>query len=425
MNQAINKAANPVEKHPVGRVIWLVLDSLGVGAGPDAAAYGDEGSDTFGHIASACASAARGPLRIPHFTRLGLPQAHAAAHGKPAPGFEDLPSPEGLWGYASEKARGKDTPSGHWETVGVVLDEPFGLFENLDLSFPRDLLGRLISQGNLPGLIGNCHASGTEIIQRLGADHVRTGCPIVYTSGDSVFQIAAHEETFGLERLYRLCELTRKLLADYNIGRVIARPFTGSEATGFVRSPRRHDYALPPPGVTLFDAAVKADRKVIAIGKISDIFAHRGVSESVEAHGHDALMDATLAAVFRAPAGAVIATNFVDFDSVYGHRRDVWGYASALEALDARLPELESALRPGDVVFVSADHGCDPTWPGSDHTRECIPALAFGPDLVPGAIGHRTSFADIGQSMATHLGLPPLAAGLGFLPPTEGPVDRP
>ena len=401
----------------MSRAIWLVLDSLGLGAAPDAADYGDEGADTFGHIAAACAAAARGPLRLPNFTRLGLPQAHAAAHGQAAAGFANLPAAEGLCGYAVERARGKDTPSGHWETAGVVLTEPFGVFGQVGHSFPPDLLHALVEQGDLPGVLGNCHASGTEIIQRLGAEHLRSGRPIVYTSADSVFQIAAHEEAFGLERLYRICELARVLLADYNIGRVIARPFTGSAESGFSRTVHRRDYALPPPGPTLFDHVLAGGGEVIAIGKIDDIFAHRGVSRVVKAYGQDALFDATLAAVSGAGSGSLIATNFVDFDMLYGHRRDVFGYAAALEALDARLPELLQALQPGDLLAISADHGCDPTWPGSDHTRECIPVLTFGPGLAPRAVGRCDSFADIGQSMAVHLGLPALAAGRSFLPP--------
>lgn len=399
----------------MSRAIWLVLDSLGVGAAPDAAAYGDASADTFGHIAAACATAPRGPLRLPQLSRLGLPQAHAAAHGRAAPGFESMPAPEGLWGHAVERACGKDTPSGHWETAGVVLTKPFGLFERTEHTFPDDLLEALVTQGDLPGVLGNCHASGTEIMQRLGAEHMRSGQPIVYTSADSVFQIAAHEQAFGLQRLYALCELARRLLAPYNIGRVIARPFVGDVESGFMRAGNRHDYALPPPAPTLLDALVAAGGEVVAIGKIDDIFAHRGVSRSVPAHGHDALFDATLASLSQVGDGSLVATNFVDFDSVYGHRRDVFGYAAALEAFDARVPELLDALRPGDLLVLSADHGCDPTWPGSDHTRECIPVLAFGPGLAPRALGRRDSFADIGQSIASHLGLPPLAAGRCFL----------
>lgn len=399
----------------MSRAIWLVLDSFGIGAAPDAAAYGDAGADTFGHIAAACAAAARGPLRLPNLTRLGLPHAHAAVHGAPAAGFENLPSPESLWGYAVEQAKGKDTPSGHWETAGVVLRQAFGLFGQADNSFPVTLLEALIEQGSLPGVLGNCHASGTEILCRLGAEHMRSDCPIVYTSGDSVFQIAAHEQTFGLDRLYHVCEVARRLLAPWNIGRVIARPFIGTTEAGFTRTGNRRDYALPPPAPTLLDIAADAGREVIAIGKIADIFAHRGVTHEVHAHGHDALYDATLSAVSDAAPGSLIATNFVDFDSVYGHRRDVFGYAGALEAFDVRLPQLLTSLRADDLLVISADHGCDPTWPGTDHTRECIPALAFSPALTPRAIGRRDSFADIGQTMATHLGLPPLATGRCFL----------
>ncbi|MBL0163161.1 MAG: phosphopentomutase [Xanthomonadales bacterium] len=404
----------------MSRVIWLVLDSLGVGAAPDAATWGDEGADTFGHIAAACAGSPRGPLRLPNLSRLGLPQAHAAAHdGQAAAGFVDMPPPEGMWGYACERACGKDTPSGHWESAGVIIAEPFGQFEKAEDSFPPELLQALIEQANLPGVIGNCHASGTEILKRLGEQHLESGCPIVYTSADSVFQIAAHEHRFGLERLYAVCEIARRLLAPFNIARVIARPFVGRAANDFARTGNRHDYSLPPPEPTLLDKVVETGNEVIAIGKISDIFAGRGISRSVHASGHEALFDATLLAMDEARNGSVIATNFVDFDSVYGHRRDVFGYASALEAFDVRLWRLRRRLRRHDLLVLSADHGCDPTFPGSDHTRECIPVLASGPGIAAAAIGRRESFADIGQSMAGHLGLPALAAGRSFLHPTS------
>ncbi len=399
----------------MSRVIWLVLDSLGVGAAPDAADYGDAGADTFGHIAAACAESSRGPLRLPNLTRLGLPQAHADAHGHAAPGFESMPTPIGFWGHAVERACGKDTPSGHWETAGVVLSTPFGVFERAENSFPESLLEALVVQGGLPGVLGNCKASGTEILQRFGGEHLSSGRPIVYTSADSVFQIAAHEQSFGLQRLYRLCELARRLLAPYNIGRVIARPFVGTVEDGFVRTGHRHDYALPPPAPTLLDAVVAAGGDVVAIGKMADIFAHRGITRSVPAHGHDALLDATVAAMEEVDNNGLIATNFVDFDSVYGHRRDVFGYAAALESFDARLPFLLDAMHRNDLLVLSADHGCDPTWPGSDHTRECIPLLAYGAGLEPRRLGRRDSFADIGQGMATYLSLPPLAAGRCFL----------
>lgn len=399
----------------MSRAVWLVLDSLGLGAAPDAADYGDAGADTFGHIAATCDNAARGPLRLPALTRLGLPQAHAAAHGRAAPGFDDLPEPIGRWGYAIERACGKDTPSGHWETAGVTLTRPFGLFPAHEQTFPPELLRALVKQGALPGVLGNCHASGTEIIQRMGAEHLATGQPIVYTSADSVFQIAAHEQGFGLDRLYRLCELARELLAPYDIGRVIARPFVGTPEGGFTRTGNRRDYALPPPAPTLFDAVQANGGEVLAVGKIADIFAHQGVTRTFKASGHPALFDATLEALAQAPDGALVATNFVEFDSSYGHRRDPLGYGAALEEFDARLPELLRVLRSGDLLVLSADHGCDPTWTGSDHTRECVPLLACGPDITPRAVGRRDTFADIGQGIATHLRLPALSSGRCFL----------
>ncbi len=394
------------------RALWLVLDSFGLGAAPDAADYGDAGADTYGHIAAACATAARGPLHLPELERLGLAHAYALAHGLAPPA---LPAPQGLWGYAQERACGKDTPSGHWESLGVVLQQALGLFPPGDACFPPELLDALVCEGGLPGVLGNCHASGTEIIERLGAAHLASGKPIVYTSADSVLQIAAHEEAFGLQRLYALCTLARRLCDRWNIGRVIARPFIGTPTQGFHRTAHRHDYALPPPAPTLFDVVKARGGEVIAVGKMGDIFAQRGVTRSLPAAGHAALFDATLAALDAAGDGALIATNFVDFDSVHGHRRDVFGYAAALEAFDARLPELWRALRPGDLAVFSADHGCDPTWRGSDHTREAVPVLAWGPGLAPRALGRRESFADIGQSLATHLRLPPLAAGRCFL----------
>lgn len=407
------------------RAVWVVMDSLGLGAAPDAAAYGDAGADTFGHIAAACAEAPRGPLRLPTLTRLGLPQAHALARGRAAAGFNDLPRPEGGWGYAVERACGKDTPSGHWETAGVVLQRPFGLFPDRERSFPPELLRALIDEAALPGVLGDCHASGTEILVRHGAEHIASGKPIVYTSADSVLQIAAHEDAFGLQRLYDLCVVARRLLAPYDIGRVIARPFVGSAETGFTRTGHRRDYALPPPAPTLFDAVQSAGGETVSVGKIGDIFAHRGIVRTVPAHGHEALFDATLDALAQAGDGALIAVNFVDFDSVYGHRRDALGYAAALEAFDARLPALLAALRPDDLLAISADHGCDPTWPGSDHTRETVPLLAWGPTLRARCVGRRESFADIGQGIATHLRLPPLAAGRCFLTDTADLPARP
>lgn len=399
----------------MSRAIWLVLDSLGIGAAPDAADYGDAGADTFGHIAGACVARRGRPLGLPNLTRLGLPQAHAAAVGAFAAGFERAPSPIASFGFMVERSAGKDTPSGHWESAGVVVQQAFGRFEAAEESFPPGLLAALADAAGLPGLLGNCHASGTEILVRLGAEHLASGKPIVYTSADSVFQIAAHEQAFGLDRLYRVCSIARELLAPWNIARVIARPFVGDPTRGFRRTGNRHDYSLPPPAPTLFDVLTAAGGTVVGVGKIGDIFAHRGVEREVLASGHDALMDATLAELARAPTNSLIATNFVDFDSVYGHRRDVLGYAGALEAFDASLPRLLDALRPDDLLVLSADHGCDPTWSGTDHTRECVPLMAFAAGQVPRALGRRDSFADLGQGIAHHLGLPPLATGRSFL----------
>ena len=263
----------------------------------------------------------------------------------------------------------------------------------------------------LPGLIGNRRASGTDILDLLGEAHIRSGCPIVYTSADSVFQIAAHERHFGLERLYEVCRVARELVDDYHVGRVIARPFLGERTGEFKRTAGRRDLATPPTGPTLLDVATRAGHAVVSVGKIGDIFAHRGTGRELKADGNQALFDATLSALADAEDGSLILTNFVDFDMLYGHRRDVPGYAAALEAFDRRLPELQSAMAPGDLAIISADHGCDPTWPGTDHTREQVPVLAFGPGVRPAGCGVRNGFADIGQTLARHLGLPSLAHG--------------
>ena len=394
------------------RAVLLVLDSFGIGAAEDAARFGDVGSDTFGHIAEACAAGRgdreglrAGPLVLPNLARLGLLAAHRASTGRAAP----VAAPEvvtGAHGFAVETSRGKDTPSGHWELMGVPVEFDWGYFPDTRPCFPPDLVAALVREAGLPGILGDEHASGTEIIARLGEEHVRTGKPICYTSADSVFQIAAHEESFGLDRLYRTCEIARRLVDPLGIGRIIARPFVGSSPADFKRTANRHDYAVPPPAPTLLDRAKDAGREVVAIGKISDIFAARGVTKKIKAAGNMALFDATLAALDATADGGLILANFVDFDMEWGHRRDVPGYAAGLEAFDRRLPELEARLRPGDLVIASADHGCDPTWRGTDHTREHVPVLAFGPGVAPRDLG-RLGFADVGASFAAHLGLDP------------------
>ncbi len=396
------------------RAFILVMDSFGIGSAPDAARFGDEGADTFGHIAASRAAGRGRPLVIPNLARLGLAAASQSATGRGPEGVATPARIDAAWGFAVERSRGKDTPSGHWEMAGVPVLLDWGYFPPGPPSFPRELTDTLVVRAKLPGLLGDRHASGTQIIDELGAEHIRSGKPIVYTSGDSVFQIAAHEETFGLARLYEVCAIARKLVDAYNVGRVIARPFVGREGA-FRRTGNRRDYAVPPPAPTLLDRLTNAGGEVIAVGKVADIFAHRGVSRTIKADGNMALVDATLRAAREAGDRALVFANYVDFDTLYGHRRDVAGYAGALEAFDARLPEIEAALGPGDVAVITADHGCDPTWRGSDHTRECVPLLAFGPGVTPGPIGRRDSFADIGASLALHLGLPPLCEGKPFL----------
>ncbi len=402
------------------RAIVVVLDSMGVGAAADAAAYGNTGADTFGHIVEACAAGRadsgrrHGALEIPHLAALGLVDAAEAARNAPLP--IDRPALRtGRFGYAAERSRGKDTPSGHWEMMGLPVEFDWGYFPDTQPCFPAALTQALITQGEITGILGDRHASGTQIIAELGEEHLRTLRPIVYTSGDSVLQIAAHEGRFGLGRLYALCDVARKLVDPYQIGRVIARPFIGDSAATFVRTGNRHDIAMPPHGPTLLDVVKDAGREVVCVGKVADIFAHRGVTRTIKAHGNQAVMDSLLEAMADTRDGSLLFANCVDFDTNFGHRRDVSGYARALEEFDLYVPRLWAAMRPGDITVITADHGCDPTFAGTDHTREYIPVLAFGPPVEPGSIGWRASFADIGQSLAGHLGVAPLANGESFL----------
>jgi len=403
----------------VSRGFLVVLDSVGIGGAPDAAAFGDVGADTLGHIAEACAAGRgdghgrSGPLAIPVLLSLGLGAAHRAAAGTEPPGLEAAVARSGAWGHATESSRGKDTPSGHWELAGVPVAFDWTYFPTTVPAFPPDFTATLIREAGLPGLLGDCHASGTEIIARLGAEHVRTGKPILYTSADSVVQIAAHEQAFRLERLYELCRIARRLVPD-TVGRVIARPFVGTGAADFVRTGNRKDLAVPPPSPTLLQRHVQAGGTVVSIGKVGDIFAHRGTGEEVKASGHPALWDALLDVTGRAPDGALVVVNFVDFDSLWGHRRDVAGYAAALEAFDRRLPAFLAVLRDGDLAVLTADHGNDPTWPGTDHTREQVPVLAAGPAAPRGDLG-QLGFADVGATLADHLGLSPGRYGRSWL----------
>ena len=399
------------------RALLLVLDSFGCGGAADAKDFGDEGADTFGHIAEACASGRadraglrHGPLQIPFLAAHGLTLAGEASrdHALPLARPSQL---QGAWGYAKEISKGKDTPSGHWEIAGAPVDFAWGYFPDAQPCFPAQLTQALITRGKLPGILGDCHASGTQIIEDLGEEHIKSGKPILYSSVDSVLQIAAHEEHFGLQRLYDLCLLARELCDPLKIGRIIARPFIGEHVGEFKRTPRRKDFAMPPPHGNLLDRAQEAQRHIISIGKIGDIFAHRNTGEEVKGAGNMDLFDKTLLALDRLQDGGLLFANYVDLDTEFGHRRDVPGAAYCLEQFDERLVELTSKLRSGDVVIFTGDHGNDPTWRGTDHTREHVPIIAFGPDVVAGEIGARETFADIGATLAKHLGLPPTLRG--------------
>lgn len=403
----------------MSRAFILVLDSLGIGASADATQFGDTGTDTLGHIAEHCAAGRAdgegrgGPLAIPNLARLGLGMAAMESRGRPLAGLEDATSPpEGAWGYAVEHSRGKDTPSGHWEIAGLPVPIDWHYFPDSEPCFPPDLIAALVDRGGLPGILGDRHASGTEIVRELGEAHIRSGKPICYTSADSVFQIAAHEEHFGLDRLYEVCDIARELVDPLGVGRIIARPFIGEDAAGFTRTNNRRDYTTPPFAETLLDRAAAAGREVVSVGKIADIFAGRGITSRVKAGGNMALFDRLLEQVDEAPDGAIVFVNFVDFDTLFGHRRNVAGYAAALEEFDRRLPTLEHRLHPGDLALMTADHGCDPTWKGSDHTREHVPVVFFGPGVRAGSLGRREGFADMGQTVAAHLGLDPLDHGV-------------
>jgi phosphopentomutase len=393
----------------MSRAFLFILDSVGIGGAPDADRFGDRGANTLGHIA------AHIPLALPHLASLGLGHAALAASGHLPKGFAAETVLKGQWGFGVEKSNGKDTPSGHWEIAGVPVTFDWGYFPKTIPCFPKSLTDALIAQAELPGVLGNKHASGTDIIAEFGEDHMESSRPIIYTSADSVIQIAAHEETFGLDRLYEVCQVARELSYDLNVGRVIARPFVGADARDFTRTGNRKDYSIAPPAPTLLDRLTEAGREVISIGKIGDIYAHSGTGREIKAVGNEALFEASLAALPGLADGGLLITNFVDFDMLYGHRRDPRGYGAALEAFDALLPEALARLQPGDLLIITADHGCDPTWRGSDHTRECVPILTFSPGVAPVSFGRRDGFADIGQTIAAHLGIAPLGAGKSWL----------
>jgi len=388
------------------RAFLVVMDSVGIGGAPDADTFfngtlPDTGANTLGHIAAACLAAKAedgrsGPLHLPHLTALGLGEALHLASGAASLGAATT----GRWGAATEVSRGKDTPSGHWELAGLPVPWDWTYFPGKTDSFPANLVKIVCERTGTTGILGNCHASGTEIIARLGAEHVRTGWPICYTSSDSVFQIAAHEEAFGLNRLLELCERLAPTLHAQKVGRVIARPFVGAVGA-FERTSNRHDYAITPPAPVLTNWAQDAGCEVVAIGKIGDIFSMQGI-DRVEKGPDAVLMQALADRIANAPENALTFANFVEFDSLYGHRRDVSGYARALEWFDAELGALLPRLRPGDLLCLTADHGNDPTWPGTDHTRERVPVLIAGQGR--GTLGH-IAFTDVARLVAEHLNI--------------------
>lgn len=404
----------------MSRAFLVVMDSVGIGGAPDADRFfngtvPDTGANTVGHIARACAAGLAeqgrsGPLCLPNLDALGLGAAVTLASGEAAPGLE-VATPVGLWGAASEVSLGKDTPSGHWELAGVPVPWDWHFFPDTDPAFPADLSQAVAQAAGTDGILGNCHASGTEILARLGADHLRTGWPICYTSADSVFQIAAHEESFGLDRLLKLCRDIAPMLHAMKVGRVIARPFIGTPEAGFTRTANRRDYAIAPPAPVLTDWVQAAGGRVHAVGKIGDIFSMQGIDDVVK--GPDAeLMTHLGRLVDTAEEGSLTFANFVEFDSLYGHRRDIAGYARALEGFDAAIGQILRRLRVGDLMIFTADHGNDPSWSGTDHTRERVPVLVAGHGAKEiGLVG----FTDVAASIADHLGLAEGGPGRSFL----------
>lgn len=411
---------------PKGRVVILLMDSFGIGFSEDAKKYGDEHSDTLGHIAEyalegKCDTDKRkGPLYLPNLAKRGLAKAYEVSQKKPlchSLGFDGKPN--AYYGCAKEISLGKDTPSGHWEIAGVPVLFDWHYFSHSDHgnTFPKEFLNEWLKHANLTdGVLDDGHASGTEVLKKLGKAHCQSKKPIIYTSADSVFQIAAHEDYFGLDRLYEISEIARELLDEMNlkVGRVIARPFIG-ENGDYQRTGNRRDYSILPPNPTLLDALKENQGEVISVGKIADIYAHSGITKKVKATGLDDLFNVTINELKMARSGSLIFTNFVDFDSSFGHRRDVSGYAEALEYFDKRLPELDNILQEDDLVVIAADHGCDPSFPGTDHTREHIPVLAWMKKDCSINIGLRETFADIGQSIAEFMGISPLNYGKSFL----------
>ncbi len=393
------------------RVIILMMDSFGIGGAKDAAAFGDEGTNTLYNIAKA-----NNGLEIPNLNALGLGKAAFLSSGKePYIIGNSSVKIASKYGAMQEISKGKDTSSGHWEMAGVPVLFDWGYFPKEYPSFNDELIASIVKESGINGILGNVAASGTAIIEEFGEEHIKTLKPIFYTSADSVMQIAAHEKYFGLDNLYKLCEIAFEKVKPYNIARIIARPFEGEKKGEFKRTKNRHDYSVIPPAPTVLDKLKQSGGEVISVGKISDIFAGSGITKAVKASGLEELWNVTLNEVKSAKDNTIVFTNFVDFDMTWGHRRDVKGYAQGLEYFDKRLPELVDILQDDDIVFITADHGCDPTYKGTDHTRENVPVLMLGKKITPGEIGLRQTYADIGQTIATYFNLEPMNYGKSFL----------
>ena len=391
-----------------GRGIWIVMDAVGIGGAPDANLFGDLGADTFGNIVKACATGManvgrQGNLDVPNLASLGIYAAHEEANSN-TENLTTIKSKNQSYAAATEISRGKDTPSGHWELAGVPVNWDWKYFQDKENSLPSDGLKKIIKVTGLSGILGNCHASGTEIIKEFGDQHVDTLNPIFYTSADSVVQIACHEEHFGLEKLYHLCQVSAEEFHPMMVGRVIARPFLGDSSSGFYRTNNRKDYTISPPKPTICEHLINDGRICHGIGKISDIFANKGISTSISGMDDDRLFDEMLNLIVHVNDGDLIFANFVEFDSVYGHRRDVVGFALALERFDKKIGKLLRVIKPNDFLIITADHGNDPTFRGSDHTRERVPVLMRGNYAKKGNHG-KVFFSDVGATMASYLGI--------------------
>lgn len=395
------------------RAIILVADSLGVGQAPDADAFGDVGANTFHHIVQHMEKIGD-PVKLPNLQKLGMFDICAEANKITYP---NLPKVDKIasHGYMAEISTGKDTPSGHWEMAGVPVLFEWGYFKDKQNSFPQHIIDQICQEAGVDGILANCHAPGTDVLTWFGDEHIKTLKPICYTSVDSVFQVAAHETHFGLERLYEFCLVARRVLDEHNIGRVIARPFLGEDVKSYKRTGNRKDFSVLPPAPTVLDKLFDVGGEVISIGKIADIYADQGITAKYKATGLEALIDKTIEQIKSTSTDqTIIFTNLVNFDQDYGHRRDIEGYAKALEYFDSRIPELLASLAEQDVLYITADHGCDPTWPGTDHTREYVPIIAYGHSINAVNLGERSTFADLGQTLSNQFGLAKLDYGTSF-----------